>query len=223
MDCYQYYPEPWYCMEECHPFYQFGRKDAFPGVKVLAKNSHFTMRGGFDITISNNIQNPDKFYNQYEYSQLPYYAYLNLWAADNTVTRATPQYDVVKTVYDPYPVGFKMPAKFAFSGFTTTGWGSNSISEMNVDRLNDEQAYKNNFGYNFWTNSSKTATIYFPVSGYRSFAHGQLGQVGNYGCYWTAGPFDSGHSCSLTFILDAVFTPSKDEKCFGFAVRPVSE
>ncbi len=63
-------------MEGCHPFYQFGRKDAFPGVKVLAKNSHFTMRGGFDITISNNIQNPDKFYNQYEYSQLPNYAYL---------------------------------------------------------------------------------------------------------------------------------------------------
>ena len=56
--------------------YQFGRKDTFPGVNSLAANSRFTSNAGYNMTISNNIKNPDKFYNQKQYSQLPNYAYL---------------------------------------------------------------------------------------------------------------------------------------------------
>ena len=55
---------------------------------------------------------------------------------------------VVKTVYDPSPVGFKMPASNAFTGFTTTGQNSYTQSELNVDGTSDWQTYQNNFGHN---------------------------------------------------------------------------
>ncbi|MBF1616438.1 MAG: hypothetical protein HXO43_08070, partial [Prevotella sp.] len=42
--------------------YQFGRKDAFPGVDAskLAANSHFTANAGDNMSITNGILNPDK-------------------------------------------------------------------------------------------------------------------------------------------------------------------
>ena len=204
--------------------YQFGRKDAFPGgVWSLAPNSRFTSNAGYNMSISNNIQNPDKFYNQHTDKEVTNYAYLNLWAADNTVIGGDIIGNVVKTVYDPCPAGFKMPAKKAFTGFTTTGRNARTLSELNIDGTKDEQTYKDNFGYNFWTNNSKTATIKFPALGARDYQNGAWGWGGSYGCYWSAGPFDTAEGWSLGFYFGTVAISSKDERTFGFAVRPVSE
>ena len=205
--------------------YQFGRKDAFPGVDAsdLAANSHFTQNAGDNMTIMNNIQNPDKFYI-YGSSMYTNYGYYNLWSADNTVTGSYNQGNdnpVVKTVYDPCPVGFKMPANNAFTGFTTTGLYSSTQSELNVDGTNDWQTYQNNFGHNFWTNSSKTATINFPASGYRY--DGSLNYVGYYGYYWSAVPSNSSLGCNLYFYSGLVGPLYGGNRAYGYAARPVSE
>ena len=207
--------------------YQFGRKDAFPGVDAsdLAANSHFTQNAGDNMTIMNNIQNPDKFYI-YGSSMYTNYGYYNLWSADNTVTGSYNQGNdnpVVKTVYDPCPVGFKMPANNAFTGFTTTGLYSSTQSELNVDGTNDWQTYQNNFGHNFWTNSSKTATINFPASGYRVNYDGSLSNVGSYGYYWSAVPYNTNIGCYLYFSSGDVFPLYYNSRTCGFAARPVSE
>ena len=144
--------------------YQFGRKDAFPGVDAseLAANSHFTQSAGDNMSIMNGIQHPDNFYTWGSswYSTPPTgYSYYNLWSAENTATGFNDN-SVVKTVYDPCPVGFKMPASNAFTGFTANGQNGGT---MNVDGTSDWQTYQNNFGHNFWTSSSKTATINFPA------------------------------------------------------------
>ena len=182
--------------------YQFGRKDAFPGVDAsdLAANSHFTQNAGDNMTIMNNIQNPDKFYI-YGSSMYTNYGYYNLWSADNTVTGSYNQGNdnpVVKTVYDPCPVGFKMPANNAFTGFTANGQNGGI---MNVDGTDNWQTYQNNFGHNFWTNSSKTATINFPASGYRFNYDGSLNYVGYYGFFWSAVPYFAIVGCFLYFLL----------------------
>ena len=207
--------------------YQFGRKDAFPGVDAsdLAANSHFTENAGDNMSITNNIQNPDKFYI-YGSSVWTNYGYYNLWSADNTVTGSYNQGNdnpVVKTVYDPCPVGFKMPANNAFTGFTTTGQNSTSQSELNVDGTDDWQQWTNNFGHNFWTNSSKTATINFPASGLRSGSDGSLYYVGYYGCYWSAVPFNTYNGCNLVFGSGVVSPLDNYTRTYGFAVRAVSE
>ncbi|QUB61812.1 hypothetical protein J4861_06000 [Prevotella melaninogenica] len=207
--------------------YQFGRKDAFPGVDAsdLAANSHFTQNAGDNMSIMNNIQNPDKFYI-YGSSMYTNYGYNNLWSADNTVTgdyNVGNDNPVVKTVYDPSPVGFKMPANNAFTGFTTTGLNSTSQSEVNVDGTSDWQTYQNNFGHNFWTSSSQTATINFPASGSRDSNVGSLNYVGNYGFYWSAVPSIAGYGCILFFNSGSVGPLSTSGRAYGLSVRPVSE
>ena len=207
--------------------YQFGRKDAFPGVASsdLAANSHFTENAGDNMTIVNNIQNPDKFYI-YGSSMYTNYGYYNLWSADNTVTggyNVGNDNPVVKTVYDPCPVGFKMPANNAFTGFTTTGLNSTSQSEMNVDGTDNSLTFQNNFGHNFWTSSSKTATINFPASGLRLNIDGSLLYVGFYGFYWSAVPSNTGNGCNLLFDSGNVNPLDYGTRTYGFAVRAVSE
>ena len=206
--------------------YQFGRKDAFPGIATSdLKAGGITENAGDNMTISNNIQNPDKFYI-YGSSVYTNYGYYNLWSADNTVTGGNNvgnDNPVVKTVYDPSPVGFKMPANNAFTGFTTTGLNSTSQSEMNVDGTDDWQQWTNNFGHNFWTNSSKTATINFPASGLRNYDDGSLNFVGHSGYYWSAVPYDTSDGCILYFYSSSVYPLINISRTYGIAVRPVSE
>ena len=206
-------------------FYQFGRKDAFPGVDELAPNSSFIEDAGNNMSIQNGIQNPGSFYtygNSWYFTPPAGYSYYNLWSADNTVTGHNDN-PVVKTVYDPCPVGFKMPASNAFTGFTTTGQNSGTQSELNVDGTDNRQTYKSNFGHNFWTSSSKTATINFPASGYRGSEGGSLGSVGDNGYYWSAVPLNSDYCCNLKFRSFYVYPLYDNDWPYGFAVRPVAD
>ena len=207
--------------------YQFGRKDAFPSVETskLAANSHFTQNAGDNMSIMNGIQHPDNFYTYGSswYSTPPTgYSYYNLWSADNTTTGYNDN-SVVKTVYDPSPVGFKMPASNAFTGFTTTGQNSSTQSEFNVDRISDWRTFENNFGYNFWTSSSKTATIHFPAPGYRNYIGGSLAGVSSYGFYWSAVPDDARYGCYLYSFWSNVNPLFYNYRAWGFSVRPVAE
>ena len=204
--------------------YQFGRKDAFPGVDAskLATNSHFTENAGDNMSIMNGIQHPD-FYYIGGSNWNSNYGYYNLWSADNTVTGGWNDGNdnlVVKTVYDPSPVGFKMPANNAFTGFTADGKNEGT---MNVDGTDVKQTFSNNFGHNFWTSSSKTATINFPASGFRFSNGGALNDVGNGGYYWSAVPNGLNNGCDLLFHFFNVVPLSNDARSFGFAARPVSE
>ena len=208
--------------------YQFGRKDAFPGVDAsdLAANSHFTANAGDNMSIENGIQHPDNFYTWGSswYSAPPTgYSYYNLWSADNTVTGGYNQGNdnpVVKTVYDPSPVGFKMPASNAFTGFTANGQNGGT---MNVDGTDNPQTFQNNFGHNFWTNSSKTATINFPASGLRVNNDASLNNVGSNGYFWSAVPSGTFYGCYLYFSSGSVYPRFIFTRPYGFAVRAVSE
>ena len=200
--------------------YQWGRKDAFPGVEVsdLATNSHFTENAGDNMSITNGILNPGKFYINGSNLWNNYY-YYNLWSADNTVDDPNDNL-VIKTVYDPSPVGFKMPASNAFTGFTADGQNNGT---MNVDGTSDGQTYRNNFGHNFWTSSSKTATINFPASGFRT-DYGSLNSVGFSGCFWSAVPRNYNNGRYLFFNSSGVNPLSvSTSRAYGMEVRPVSE
>jgi conserved domain protein len=206
--------------------YQFGRKDAFPGVDAseLAANSHFIQDAGNNMSIMNGIQHPDYFYRVGSswYSAPPTgYSYYNLWSADNTTTGFNDN-SVVKTVYDPCPVGFKMPASNAFTGFTADGQNHGT---MNVGDTSDWQTYQNDFGHNFWTNSSKTATINFPSSGYRTNGDGSLynASVGGRGWYWSAVLNSEYDGCNLQFFWSDISPVDREGRASGFAARPVAE
>lgn len=203
--------------------YQFGRKDAFPGVdETQLPQGSINKNAGDNMSITNGIQHPNFYYTGGS-NWNSNYGYYNLWSADNTVTgdwNVGNDNLVVKTVYDPSPVGFKMPANNAFTGFTANGQNEGT---MNVDGTDDRQTFSNNFGHNFWTSSSKTATINFPASGFRFSKDGSLTDVGNSGYYWLAVPNGLNNGCDLLFHSFNVRPLSNDARDFGFAVRPVSE
>lgn len=205
-------------------FYQFGRKDAFPGVAKadLASNSHFTENAGGNMSIENGIQHPDNFYTwspSWNSAPPTGYSYYNLWSADNTTTGFNDNH-VVKTVYDPSPVGFKMPASNAFTGFTANGQDEGT---RNIDGTDNVQTYYKNFGHNFWTSSSKTATIYFPASGYRNGADGLLHGELYGGWYWSAVPGNMNNGCFLHFNPNSVYPLRTDTRGYALAAHPVSE
>ena len=207
--------------------YQFGRKDAFPGMdETQLPQGSINKNAGDNMSITNGIQNPQNFYTYGGswYNNPPAgYSYYNLWSADNTTTGWNDN-AVVKTVYDPCPVGFKMPASNAFTGFTSDGQYQGTAANINANGTADSwDKFSAAYGHNFYTNGSKTATIFFPASGFRNSSDGSLYVVGGYGYYWSAVPSSSGNGCYLSFDWGSVFPQGYSLRSYGFAARPVSE
>ena len=193
--------------------YQFGRKDAFPGINAIADGS-FNKNGGDNMSIQNGILHPEVFYT-YGSSWYSGYNHNNLWSMDNTVYGFNDN-PVVKTIYDPCPAGFKMPASNAFTGFTKTGNDAYTQSDFNVSGAWDYGYYFNN------RISSPDATVYFPASGCRSISDGSLYYVGN-GYYWSAAPYNTNNSYYLSFGQWGMKLQTYGDRSGGFTVRPVAE
>ena len=208
--------------------YQFGRKDALPGTDTFYPTNSYSFdntTGGRSLGYA--IQHPE---NMFIYAQTGTYyydwcnaTYYNLWSADNTTTGFNDN-AVVKTVYDPCPVGFKMPASNAFTGFTSNGQNQSGAANINANGTADSwDKFSAAYGHNFYTNGSKTATIFFPASGFRNYSDGSLSIVGYYGYYWSAVPNGTGNGCSLGFSWSGVDPQYYYCRSYGFAARPVSE
>ena len=141
------------------------------------------------------------------------------WSADNTVTGGYNQGNdnpVVKTVYDPCPVGFKMPASNAFTGFTSNGQNQSGAANINANGTADSwDKFSAAYGHNFYTNGSKNATIFFPASGFRSYSDGSLSYVGYDGYYWSAVPIYAYGGCSLSFSWSYAYPQSNYYRSYG--------
>ena len=195
--------------------YQFGRKDAFPGTDDNLEGT-FTKNGGDNMSIRNGIQHPGTLYTHGSTWYSVYNQY-NLWSMENTTTGFNDN-AVVKTIYDPCPAGFKMPASNAFTGFTTTGGNTETKSQFNI---NGE--WESGFHFNNKI-SSPDATVYFLASGYRNSKDGSLFGMGYFGYYRSAVPSkDAGYGCYLHFHLGEVLPQKSDLRSDVFSVRPVRD
>ena len=208
--------------------YQHGRKDAIPSAndaETLKEGQFLKYDGGLGmgITIPNGIQNPEKIVEDGWGKHM--FFYTNLWSMENTklILTLSPNWEelfvddpVVKTIYDPCPVGFHMPASNAFTGFTTTGRNSGNPAEFNVIGGWDDGWHFNN------KLTSPTATLYFPFT--RSFHQGAHSWDGNYWsalCYrkdWSTGyaPVFWANRFEIR-VKDASFA------CTSCMVRPVAD
>ena len=192
--------------------YQFGRKDAFPGTDATAEGS-FNKNGGDNMSVMNGIQHPETFYNYGTSWYNGYDLYNNLWSMDNTTTSYNDN-AVVKTIYDPCPAGFHMPASNAFTGFTAT--------VQYEGMVNVSGAWDNGWNFNN-KRSSPDATVFFPASASRDYRDGSLSYVyGNN--YWAAHLNDVGGGCCLDFYRERyVYTQVSYGTSGGVSIRPVAE
>ena len=212
-----------------HPYYQWGRKDPLRPSNGLAdtnktwydkngtssQSNPATENFSAGVTcIMNYILKPDVM----QYQASGDNAYANLWSVDNTVYTANDN-PVVKTVYDPSPVGFKLPPGNVFTGFTTTGGSTSTSSEINGTWSSSSLK-----GWNFYTDSSKSKTIFFPASGYRYRSNGMVSNVSSDGFYWSAVPSSPTKGHYLYFSsLQVIPLSTSNYRAVGFGVRSCQE
>ena len=208
-------------------YYQWGRKDPMlPGDGITAGDgkdktcypgsAEYKFKYGSEGLNTSDIQeyirNPHKF-NLYYVMDGQYY---NLWSTDNDRTDANDDL-VIKSVYDPSPVGYSLPASNAFTGFTTTGGLASNSSEFNVKGNWDK-------GWYFYTKKNKKGnTVFFPACGWRHYYAGSLRRVAAGGFYWVAGPIDRNGGRYLSFDSGYVGSLFGTGRCYGLPVRPAKE
>ena len=211
-------------------FYQWGRNNAFPGTDAALPQGSIVM-GDNQIHMSNKIRKPNTFFTtkfvggniDQNDGLTKFHYFYNLWSMNNNRrgdNNAANNIEVVKTIYDPCPVGFNVPTNGAFSGFTTNG---RNEGPMNVNGTNVNTTYDLNTGHLFWTNSSKTETIYFPATGYRQATDDNIVQANSSGNYWSADPQDYNNGCSMGFNNSMVLPLTFNIRTYGLSVRPVAE
>ena len=247
-------------------FYQWGRKDPFPGSDGnLCNTSNYnkstpkycydadgnsfeykkvggdtsngrTSKGGsiknpytffYSLTTGTDTDPANDWCNETTY---------NNWSSnDNGVTFV--DHTVVKSLYDPCPIGFKVPETTSFTGFTKTGdnvW--NNSSYYNVS----SETYKE--GWSFYTTDWRRGTTdfwrafgfidcwvkryddYTPLESREGITgRGFLGWSGLTGYYWSARAYSAGYGRSLRFYSGLVYPRYYILRAYGFSVRPVSE
>ena len=243
--------------------YQWGRKDAFPGYRgennqFVYPEGHVDVKIGHSIFPSDFIKTPDRFYiwEEPERGRKPIPEVLSVWRiaylwSKNYKQQKQPHFyhigddeEVVKTIYDPSPAGFKMPPTNAFSGFAkditsdknNPIWPKGGGIANSIEKI--EEDYHKNYGLNFWTNNSHTSTIYFPCTNGR---YSQSGGVDNprskrkyWSGYWTARGTDEKYD-TYGMLMEFDVHPYDTSKLIifrhvasaqrssGCAVRPISE
>ena len=163
-------------------------------------------------TIATSILNPLTFY--YDSANWCSQSSDELWNVGNSATDVNLN-QVTKSVYDPSPAGFRLPETAAFTRFTSNGTILGTIKGTWNDTTK---------GYTFTTNSVDT---YWQACGWREYDSGSLYGVGNYGRYWSAGPYEFPYNdtsgCCLYFYKYYVNPHNDYYRADGLSVRLVSE
>ena len=145
--------------------------------------------------------------------------YYNLWSTDNERTDNNDDV-VIKSVYDPSPVGYSLPASNAFTGFTTTGNNSSNPTEFNVKSNYDK-------GWYFYTKPNKKGTTtFFPASAYRDYNSNSLRSTYKEGGYWVAGTntkYFGYYSCFSSKFIYTLYNLNDNYRSCGLPVRSAEE
>ena len=232
-----------------NPYFQFGRKDPMPGRIVTGTSSvankpcygnyKFEVQKG-QVTISTGIMNPHVFYfdphpNSYVNQNWTSETNVDLWGC-RTPSNIGIDASVSKTIYDPSPSGFCLPASGVFSATTIDGNDQSTDRNINGDRF--ITLFANNQGGYFYCKPMKASgnwditggTLFFPNSLGRSNKNGQIITTRSY--YWTATAGNHNAAPVLCLRNNVVSPPGGRSgnappavfgRAGGFSVRPVRE
>ena len=252
-------------------YYQWGRKDPFPGASsndntvsvqklcykadgsdfVYEKKGGGTTLGNGKQSMAGSILNPTTFY--YSHTTTSWDSQDNDWCSttynDNwskisnsiVLEGAWNDDNIIKTVYDPCPIGFKMPGCNAFTRFTKDGInhylndGHTTCSGdawKNRICVSNKNSYGTDKGWSFYIQADDTGETDFwyafgvidcSIDRYSSTGKGCLAYAGFGGYYWSARAYSAGQGCYLFFGSGYVNPRGTGPRAYGFAARPVSE
>lgn len=208
------------------PYYQWGRKDAFPPSNGTNDNTDKTVYVGSGVdskgwayqasttsTIGTTIQKPWRhYYNSSKYGPVNT-SYYNMWDAQNTntnnVTTATK-----KTIYDPCPPGFCVPTGNLWYHF------GGDMAPTSRNSRSQKGYWDSTYGGKEWVLDEPR--IYFPAAGYRRNNSGAIWGVTSNGNYWSATPYDNGNS-RIMLANSNVWWWDYTGRSNSMSVRPVAE
>ena len=153
------------------------------------------------------IQNPQTIYGS-SYGWFTKNDYIrNLWDANCTSTTVSDNV-VVKTVYDPCPVGFKIPNGNTFSGFS-----------------NESIIGQFDYGYYLKRNQADVIGVFFPASGNRTGRYNNPSYVGFQNYIWlSVASNDNGYKRAMYLDKHKVAgTGYRQLSYYGYSVRPVQD
>ncbi|MGP1622126.1 MAG: hypothetical protein ACTTGX_06655, partial [Candidatus Cryptobacteroides sp.] len=135
---------------------------------------------------------------------------------------------VIKSVYDPSPVGYSLPASNAFTGFTTTGGNAGDWYTPVTPEERAKFNVKGNWdkGWYFYTKPDKQGgtIFFFSAVGRRYLESGRLLGVNTSGWCWTTGPTNPGGGHLLNFASEYVYPlHGHGTRSDGLAVRSAEE
>ena len=223
-----------------NPYFQFGRKD--PIMTVIQEDNEsvqikpcYSVSYSFaalsaPVSIGEAIQNPHVHYTK-SLGAWCATTYYNLWSANTAKTEINDD-AVVKTIYDPSPAGYHLPASRAFTGFTYDGsdiYGNGFLSMYNSPYTSSADI-ANKFGWEFYCNKmtgkgsydTSGGTIFFPASGYRRDIGEGTGIGTSFAC-WSAGSYIQRRGFGLLVPETSVLPGRRDACACGYAVRPVQD
>jgi hypothetical protein len=191
-----------------NPYFQFGRKDpVIPGTgsgtngdHAIYNNTYAYQNTNKAVSFGEGIQTPYCYYISTEPWTSSIQTY-NLWNVNNTQVDRTSA-NVIKTVYDPSPVGFHIPNTDAFEGLLGSGGVYNTTQ----------------LGWTFPT--SDGGHIIFILSGYRKISATQFSTEGH---YWTECPHSPILACDLRLTSSSLSIGTTRYMSDANAIRVVAE
>jgi hypothetical protein len=173
------------------------------------------------VTVSNNlsnsIQKPMTFYLGSLQTNVLYDWYTitdvrasqndSLWGGASDLTPTS------KTIFDPCPVGWRVPPRKGGSTYLYSPWGSLGPNGTNIEKI--------------WANYGLTFTSagYYPGTGYRRGLNGSFHRVGSFGGCWMASMYNTTGSIAavMNFSDTYLYTLGGDYRGFGYPVRCFQE
>lgn len=233
-----------------NPYFQFGRKDPMPGAvdgSPSPTSKPCYASAGYQFTtikkkvpIAAGIKNPHVFYQDIA----PAAQNNANWTSENktdlwgcsTSSNTAIDASVSKTIYDPSPSGFCLPASGVFSATTINEYEQYTDRNINGDRF--ITLFADNQGGYFYCKPMKASgnwdttggTLFFPNSLGRNNKSGDIIKGASY--YWTATAENGNAAPVLSFSKKLVSRPGGKNsshrraafsRAGGFSVRPVRE
>lgn len=209
----------------CH--YQWGRKDPMPVAKAYNSDQTAPLFGAKSFLIDeavdgigDAIRKPNVFFKQCDevtYNWLKGTSKYNLW---NTHCKTTGPADdmatAIKTIYDPCPAGFMLPAGRAWTGFTSTGGNTSTREQFNV-------VGNWNAGWVFKKNPTDTEGIRYPAAGCRRRTSGALVSMGGSLYVWSFAANSQALAYGLYADSGYVDPLGGYYRAYGFSVAPCAE